>query len=299
MHWNVDPIIFSIGGFGLRYYPLMFILGISLGYMYVRKRLEKNGMTKEHAESMQNYIIAGMIIGARLGHCLFYDPEYYLSNPLEIIKVWKGGLASHGGFLGVLFAIYLFSRKWREKPYFWFIESILPPTVMTAGFIRLGNLFNSEILGKVTDVPWAFTFTGENTPVPHLPRHPAQLYESIAFFSIAFLLHILWKRNVETGKWHLGKGLGLTFILTFSARFLIEFLKIEQSDFEKGMILNMGQILSIPFVLVGAYLFFVNIEKIKGFDFLTKVKAKQKIKTTVKSKPKVTKNKKNRKKKRK
>ena len=148
-------------------------------------------------------------------------------------------------------------------------------------------------------VPVSALELGENTPVPHLPRHPAQLYESIAFFSIAFLLHILWKRNVETGKWHLGKGLGLTFILTFSARFLIEFLKIEQSDFEKGMILNMGQILSIPFVLVGAYLFFVNIEKIKGFDFLTKVKAKQKIKTTVKSKPKVTKNKKNRKKKRK
>ena len=139
MHWNVDPIIFSIGGFGLRYYPLMFILGISLGYMYVRKRLEKNGMTKEHAESMQNYIIAGMIIGARLGHCLFYDPEYYLSNPLEILQVWKGGLASHGGFVGVLIAIYLFSKKWKEKPYFWFIESILPVTVMTAGFIRLGN----------------------------------------------------------------------------------------------------------------------------------------------------------------
>ncbi len=289
MNWNVDPIIFSIGGFGLRYYPLMFIIGISLGYIYVKKRLEQNGMTKEHAESMQNFIIAGMIIGARLGHCLFYDPVHYLSNPLEILQVWKGGLASHGGFLGVLFAIYLFSKKWKEKSYFWFIESILPPTVMTAGFIRLGNLFNSEILGKTTDVPWAFIFER----VDGLPRHPAQLYESIAFFIIAFFLHLLWKKNVELGKWHLGKGLGLTFMLTFSARFMIEFLKIEQSAFEKGMILNMGQILSIPFILIGAYLFFVNIEQLRSFDFLTKVKAKPKVQA--KSKAKVAKKKKRKK----
>ncbi len=295
MHWNVDPVIFNIFGFGLRYYPLMFITGITLGYLYVKKRLELNGMGKEHAESMQNFIIAGMIIGARLGHCLFYEPEYYLSNPVEILKVWKGGLASHGGFLGVLFAIYLFSNKWKGKSYFWFIESILPPTVMTAGFIRLGNLFNSEILGVTTDVPWAFIFDR----VDPLPRHPAQLYESIAFFSIAFLLHLLWKKNVEPGKWHLGKGLGITFILTFSARFLIEFLKIEQSAFEKGMILNMGQILSIPFILIGAYLFFVNIEKVKAFDFLTKVApgAKLTAKTTKNAKT-TKKTKKKRKKKR-
>jgi len=266
MVWNVDPEIVNIGGFGLRYYSLMFIIAIVLGTEYVKKRFLANKLTTAQLDSLQTHVIVGMIIGARLGHCLFYDPAYYLAHPLEILQVWKGGLASHGGFAGVIFAVFLFSRKWANKSFMWFVETIVPSAVLAAGLIRIGNLFNSEILGKKTDVAWGFIFQR----VDSFTRHPAQLYEAISFFMIAFFFHFLWKKNFETKKWSPGVGLGLAFIFPFSARFLIEFFKIEQVNFEKGMILNMGQILSIPFIFIGLYLLSGHINKVPFFDFLTK-----------------------------
>ncbi len=253
MVWDIDPVIFSIGSFGLRYYPLMFILGITLGTMYAKKNFEKGGEDPKLVDTLQSYIIVGMIIGARLGHCLFYDPAYYLSHPLEILQIWKGGLASHGGFLGVTIAVYLFSKKIKAKSFLWIIEACCPAIVLTASLIRVGNFFNSEILGHPTDSIFGVVFKKVDT----IARHPAQLYESIAYLILAIILHFLWNKFSLTKKWREGQHLGLVFMTTFSARFLLEFFKINQSSFEDGMLLNMGQLLSIPFILAGAYLFFV------------------------------------------
>lgn len=251
MIWDVSPAIFTIGSFELRYYPLCFIIGFTLGQKYITPRFQKIGLSKVEVDSMVMHMLIGTIIGARLGHCLFYEPEYYLSNPLEILKVWRGGLASHGGFAGTILATYIFARKWRTKVSFlWLFDMMLPPVMLTACLIRIGNFFNSEILGKITDVPWAIIFQR----VDPNPRHPAQLYESLGYLIIAGILYYATNYIAKKRSWVPGQALGLGFILSFSFRFFIEFFKTEQVAFERGMSLNMGQWLSIPFVLIGIYL---------------------------------------------
>ena len=205
----------------------------------------KEGRPKTDLEQLSVYMIFGTVIGARLGHCLFYNPEYYLSNPIEILKVWEGGLASHGAAIGILTAIYLFSSKKRNYPMIWTLDRIVIVVALAGTFIRLGNLFNSEIIGKPTDVSWGFIFTA----VDDIPRHPAQLYESIAYFIIFLILLFIYYKGIEKKK--SGLLFGIFLVLVFTFRFFVEFLKENQSGFEEAMTLNMGQLLSIPFVIAG------------------------------------------------
>lgn len=242
--WSVSPEIFHIGPLAVRWYGLLFAMAFIVSYQIVLWMYKKEHKPESDVEQLTVYMILGTVIGARLGHCLFYNPEYYLSNPLEIIMVWKGGLASHGAAIGILTAVYLYSRKKKEN-YIVMLDKLAVVVAISGCFIRLGNLFNSEIIGKPVDVAWAFIFTS----VDNQPRHPAQLYEAIAYLIIFFILLYVYKNKMK----NYGKGLllGLLLILIFGFRFFVEFLKVEQSPFERGMVLDMGQILSIPFVATG------------------------------------------------
>ena len=199
------------------------------------------------------------LIGARLGHCLFYEPEYYLANPIKILKVWEGGLASHGGAVAILIAIWIFVRKYGAKykfDYWWLFDRIGIATALAGAMIRLGNLMNSEIYGNPTDLPWGFIFTlrGET-----IPKHPTQLYEALSYLALFFLLMWMYKKYFPVLK--RGTLFGIFLTVLFATRFLIEFVKEPQVSFEQGMALNMGQLLSIPFILFGLGLLFYSIKR--------------------------------------
>jgi len=201
--------------------------------------------------------VVGTIVGARLGHCLFYEPGYYLRHPLEIIAVWQGGLASHGGALGVLIALYLYSRKHPDQPFLWLLDRIAVPTALGACLIRLGNLFNSEIIGVPTHVPWAFVFER----VDPIPRHPSQLYESICYAGVFVMLLFLYRRyRAQTPA---GLLLGAFLVAIFTARFLLEFVKERQEAYTLNIPLNVGQWLSLPFILAGAVLLWRALSRLK------------------------------------
>lgn len=254
--WDVSPELFSLGPLTIRWYGLLFVAAFIVGYNIMQWIYKREGKPVAEIEQLAIYMIIGTVIGARLGHCLFYSPEYYLAHPLEILMVWKGGLASHGASLGILVALYFYSKKKKEN-ILWILDRIVIVTAVGGALIRLGNLFNSEIIGKATDVSWAFIFTR----VDSIPRHPTQLYESLAYIIIFTILLILYKK-----KWRqLNNGFlfGLFLVLLFTFRFFVEFLKENQSGFEKGMALNMGQLLSIPFVIVGV-VFIIHSLKIKS-----------------------------------
>ncbi|MGZ3743574.1 MAG: prolipoprotein diacylglyceryl transferase [Pseudobdellovibrionaceae bacterium] len=247
--WNVSPTIVKIGPLQLRWYGLMFLLGFLIGYQGMRKICLWEKKALEKLDSLLTHIFLGTLIGARLGHCLFYEPGYYFSHPLDIFKVWEGGLASHGGALGVLLAIWLFSRKNPDFPLMWILDRVAIFVVLTGAFIRIGNLMNSEIIGRPTDVDWAFVFER----VDKLPRHPTQIYESLCYFIIALLswtTYKKYKKNLSPGR-----VFGMTLSLIFICRFIIEFFKENQESFEAAMPVNMGQLLSLPFVLVGIYFY--------------------------------------------
>lgn len=248
--WDPDPVIFRIGALAVRWYGLLFASGFLFGYIIMRKIFRNEGIGDEVLDRLTIYMAVGTIVGARLGHCLFYEPGYYLSNPLEILFVWHGGLASHGAAIGILLALWFFIRK-EKKPYLWIVDRIVIVVALAGALIRLGNLMNSEIYGIETTVPWGFVFLlkGEN-----VPKHPTQIYEALSYLLIFGLLYIIYWKN--KGRLKPGMLLGLFLILVFGARFFIEFVKENQVDFEAGMWLNMGQLLSIPFVLGGLLLFF-------------------------------------------
>ncbi|GAB3829309.1 prolipoprotein diacylglyceryl transferase [Pontibacter rugosus] len=245
--WNVDPEIFSIGPLSIRWYGLLFALGFVIGQRILTKIYVAEGRTEGDVDVITIYMIIGTVVGARLGHTLFYSPEYYLSNPIEILKIWEGGLASHGATIGILFALWLFSRK-QKFDYLWVLDRIVIVVALGGALIRLGNLMNSEIIGHPTTVPWAFEFLrlGES---PIVPRHPTQLYESLSVFMLFVLLYWLWSKYKSA----LPKGLlfGIFVTALFSFRFLVEFLKEDQVAKEATMALNLGQLLSIPLVLIG------------------------------------------------
>ncbi|HCY75849.1 MAG TPA: prolipoprotein diacylglyceryl transferase [Ignavibacteriales bacterium] len=248
--WNVSPEIVKLGPFSLRWYGLLFALGFVFGYLILTKFYKLEKKPQADLEQLSIYVILGTVIGARLGHCLFYDPVFYLSHPIEIIKVWEGGLASHGAAIGILISIYLITKKQKDKTMLWILDRLVIVVALAAVLIRLGNLFNSEIIGKAADVPWAFIFAR----VDNVPRHPAQLYESI-FYLISFItLYFTYMKTQK--KLKQGYLFGLFLVLIFGFRFLVEFVKENQSAFEQGLALNMGQILSIPFVLAGLYFIF-------------------------------------------
>jgi len=245
IEWSVTPEIFHLGPISVRWYGLLFAMAFVAGYFIMTWVFKKEGRPQPDLEQLSVYMIFGTVVGARLGHCLFYNPAYYLSNPIEIFKVWEGGLASHGAAIGILIAVYLFSKKKKNYSFLWIIDRIVIVVALAGTFIRLGNLFNSEIIGKPTDVAWAFIFTS----VDDLPRHPTQLYESIAYFIIFLILLFIYCKGFEKNR--SGLLFGSFLVLVFTFRFFVEFLKENQSAFERGMILDMGQLLSIPFVIAG------------------------------------------------
>ncbi len=256
--WEVSREIAKIGPLSLRWYGLLFALAFVFGFIILTRvyKLEKKPQTD--LEQLSIYVILGTVIGARLGHCLFYDPSYYLSNPFEMVKVWEGGLASHGAAIGILIALYLFSKKKKDQSMLWVLDRLVIVVALGGALIRLGNLFNSEIIGMQTDVPWAFIFAS----VDGIPRHPAQLYESIAYFiSFGVLYFVYMKQNKNLKQ---GFMFGLFLMLIFGFRFFVEFIKEDQSAFEAGMTLNMGQLLSIPFIIMGLYYFSRKPKKIKS-----------------------------------
>lgn len=250
MTWNVDPELLSIGPFSLRYYSLMFIIGFLLMGEYVKKLFAKYGRDPELVSSLTTHIIVGMLIGSRLVHCLFYEPQYYLSNPIDILKIWEGGLASHGGYLGVIIAVWIFMRKHPEIKFFWIMDLIAGPCLFVGGLIRIGNLFNSEIVGRASDVPWAVIFQR----VDPFPRHPAQVYESIGYFTCAGIL--FWMEKKKFTQWKKGSILAAAMILSFAFRFFVEFVKDEQATITVSSVINMGQLLSVAFVIAGIVLWF-------------------------------------------
>ena len=247
LRWDVSPVIFHLGPLAIRWYSLGWILAFVMGFLLVQRTYRKEGKPEQDLESIRLHMILGSIIGARLGHCFFYRPDYYLANPLEIIAFWKGfqGLSSHGGTIGILVSLFIFSRRHPDQPYLWLLDRIAAPTALGGFFIRMGNLMNSEILGLPADVPWAVTFVR----VDDLPRHPAQLYEALAYVTIFVVLFLMQRRRSITLA--TGTLTGAFLALVFSARILIELVKERHVPFEMGLPLSMGQILSIPLVFAG------------------------------------------------
>lgn len=247
--WAPSPEIFSIGPLTVRYYSLLFVSGFIIGYYIFVKFFKREKLPLEILDPLLYTLLASAVIGARLGHCLFYEPEYYLARPIEIFKVWEGGLASHGGAIGILIAIWYYVKKYGKRygfDYLWLMERIAVATALAGALIRVGNLMNSEIYGNPTTLPWGFIFVlrGET-----LPKHPTQLYEAFAYLITFITLMLLYWRALP--KLKKGTLFGLFLIGIFGARFGIEFLKEPQVAFEQGMALNMGQLLSIPFILAG------------------------------------------------
>ncbi len=252
INWDVSPEIFSIGPITIRWYGLLFASAFLVGFQIMTKIFKQEKKNLDDLNDLVWYMILGTVIGARLGHCLFYNPSYYLSHPMEILMVWKGGLASHGAAIGILIAIYLYSKKKKDQPFLWVMDRVVITVALGGSFIRLGNLFNSEIIGKPTDLPWGFKFIRAHIDDPLIPRHPTQLYESLAYLITFFILYKIY--NSGKGKTAQGYLFGLFLILVFGFRFFVEFLKENQTYFEEGMLLNMGQILSIPLIILGIYL---------------------------------------------
>lgn len=273
IEWNVKPQIVDLGFIELRWYSLLFLVGFIGSYYVFGKIFKKEGVPMELLDKLTFYVVISTIIGARLGHCLFYEPEIYLKNPLKIILPFEGtigvdfhfigfqGLASHGGAIGILIGLYLFARKYK-RPYIWILDRIAVMTAFAGSMIRLGNLFNSEIIGKPTELPWGFKFmklVHPETPVEQVvARHPAQIYEALLYMIIFVILYSFYFRKYPKIK--PGYLIGFFWVLLFSVRFLIEFVKDDQVEFEADMILNMGQILSLPFIFVGLYLMFRKVK---------------------------------------
>ena len=250
--WNANPELFHIGGFAVRWYSLLFMSGFILGFFIFQWFFKREKLDPRLLDSLLVTLIVGTIVGARLGHCLFYQPDYYLGSWagfLEIFMPWKGGLASHGGTIALFIAMWWFAHKYGKRQGFdfvWLVDHLSIAVCFAATFIRLGNLFNSEIYGGVTNLPWGFVFVRNEETEPH---HPTQLYEALSYLILGLVLLAIYKYRSEK-TWR-GTFIGLFLIGCFGSRFLIEFIKNDQVDFEAGMALNMGQILSIPFVLLG------------------------------------------------
>jgi phosphatidylglycerol:prolipoprotein diacylglycerol transferase len=249
IHWNVNPEIFQLGPFSVRWYGFLFASGFLIGYYIGERMLKSENVNQKWIDSVFFYIIIATIVGARLGHVFFYGWDYYSQNPAEIFKVWHGGLSSHGGTLGILVAIIMYSKVVTKRSMLWILDRIVVPTALVAAFIRTGNLMNSEIYGVQTSLPWGFIFERNGETIA---KHPTQLYEALSYlFTFVVLMYMYWKTNAKNRE---GLIFGIFFIFIFGSRFLIEFIKEDQEAFEAGMALNMGQWLSIPFVLGGIFL---------------------------------------------
>lgn len=255
IHWNIAPEIFHIGKLAVRWYGLLFAASFYFGYLLFMRFFKLEKIPIEVLDKLTIYMAIGTVIGARIGHCFFYEPSYYLERPLEILKVWRGGLASHGAAVGILLSMYLFAKNQR-KTFLWTMDRVVIAVALSGFFIRMGNLMNSEIYGVETSLPWGFIFEREGET---LPKHPTQIYEALSYLAIFGLL--LWIYFREKAKPKEGLLFSIFLILVFTTRFFIEFIKNNQVDFEKNMNLNMGQWLSIPFIIMGASLLYYSLTK--------------------------------------
>lgn len=278
--WNLNPVAFAIGSLEVRWYGILWALGFLLGYLVMDKIYKKERMPEGSLDSLLIYMLVSTVVGARLGHCLFYEPNYYLSRPLEMLKIWEGGLASHGGAIGILIGLLLYVRRFNKSTnkkkgdkthitYLWILDRVVIPVCLVGALIRVGNVCNHEIYGTPTSLPWGFVFlrgqeqfcgtfdqyvecTSQSCCPPEkwLPCHPTGLYEALfCLLTMGLLLYLYYKK--EAGDRHPGLLFGLFLVIIFTSRILIEFLKNVQVSFETNMTLDMGQWLSIPFVLTG------------------------------------------------
>ena len=265
--WNPSLEVFSIGSYSMRWYSLMWLIGLALAYLMVRWLYQKQNIPNEKFEPLFIYCFMGILVGARLGHCIFYQPDYFLTSWKGVVEMFLPikidttggwhmtgyqGLASHGGTLGLIITLLLYVRRFKV-PVWTVLDNIAIATGITACCIRIGNLMNSEIVGKITDesLPWAFYFVQNDGPQNVVLRHPGQLYEAIAYallFGLMFWLYKKMPQRVGTGFYF---GLCLAYIFTF--RFFIEYFKEVQEAFEQGLPFDMGQILSIPFIIIGVW----------------------------------------------
>ena len=254
--WDFNPVFFSIGSLDVRYYGLMWALALLIGAWFFDNFVKREGLPRKVSESIFLYGTLATILGARLGHCLFYEPAYYLARPWAIITEFRnGGMASHGAAIGLLIGLWLFSRR-NRLPFVWALDRIMIPVGIGGAIVRLGNLFNSEIVGRVTDLPWGFRFLRlyPGVPVEQVPlQHPTQLYEAVCYLLTFGVLTWLYYKK-DTARRHPGVLFGIGLIGVFLTRFFIEFIKEEQEAFEAGWLLDMGQLLSIPFILLGIYM---------------------------------------------
>ncbi|NDW08972.1 prolipoprotein diacylglyceryl transferase [Dysgonomonas sp. 520] len=260
--WTVDPEIFSLGSKPIVWYGLCWAIGLLCAVLLVEKIYKHEKMPEKWFNTLFWYVVVGVIVGARLGHCLFYNPGYYLSNPIELFKIWEGGLASHGGAIGIVAGVYFYHRKTKQSM-IWVLDRLIIAAALTGTFIRIGNLTNHEIYGHATDLPWAFRFITNipawqrgAEPLFSAPSHPTQIYEALIYFSIFCLtMFLYWKTSAKSKQ---GLLLGIGLIGIFLSRFLLEYLKNVQEPFEIHMRatfgMDMGQMLSIPFILWGIWL---------------------------------------------
>lgn len=261
VNWDVSPIIFSIGTFGIRWYSLLFAVGFIVAYFLLSKMFKKENVNVEILDTFTIYMFLSLLIGLRLGHCLFYEPDYYFQHPLEIILPFNletgqfigyQGLASHGGAIGILIGIYLFCRKTKIN-WIWILDRLVIVIPLVGACVRIGNLMNSEIYGVQTSLPWGFIFL-RNGEVE--PKHPTQIYEALSYLLIfSSLMIYYYKTNAKPRP---GNVFGVFLVALFGIRFLIEFIKEDQVGFEDGMILNMGQLLSVPFILAGCVFIYLS-----------------------------------------
>lgn len=266
--WNVNPVFFSLGPLTVRWYGFLWAIGIFLALIIVQKLYKNEKLPEAWIDKQFFYVVIGTIVGARLGHCFFYEwhllpqpVEFlgitfkygnpYLSHPWKLLYIWQGGLASHGGAIGILIAMYLYHRNVTHRGFIWGLDRLVIGAAATAFCIRLGNLMNSEIYGSATTLPWGFIFVRDGQTAP---MHPTQIYEML-YCLVTFLVTwwLYWKKAAYK---QTGLILGAFLLIVFGTRFLLEFIKLNQEAFESGMILNMGQILSIPFIVWGIWLIY-------------------------------------------
>jgi len=246
INWGIDPTLVSLGPVEIRYYGLFFALGFYAGYSIVLKRFREQGIDEKWLDKLFLFVGIATVLGARLGHVFFYDWAYYSENPGEILKIWRGGLASHGATLAILFAAWLYAKR-IGRSWLWVMDEVVYPITFAGFCIRMGNFFNSEIIGLPSELPWAVVF--ENVDL--IPRHPAQLYEAFSYLAMFFILKkVRWFDQAE------GRKFGFVIFAIFTARFIIEFVKENQVAFEDQMTMNMGQWLSAPLIVFGAWLMY-------------------------------------------
>lgn len=256
IQWDVEPALFTIFGREIRFYGILFAMAFLIGIKLTEKIFQHEKIDLKILDKLFVHILIGTVVGARLGHCFFYDPAYYLANPIDIIKIWEGGLASHGGAIGIFIGLWLFNKRVYNKGLFWVLDRATLAIAISCFFIRMGNLFNHEIVGHTTEVAWAFMFKYASEGPE--PRHPVQLYEALSYLTIFTMVYAgYWKWG-----WQQFSGRMFGFLLTaiFSARFVLEYFKEKQTDLTSAMELNMGHFLSVPFIVIGLFLLFKSFQ---------------------------------------